>query len=214
MLDLNNHFLIAMPHVVDEDFLRSVLFVFDHGEGGAAALVINQPSESTFKDMFERIGLPLGRADLQGTPVYQGGPLFTERGFVLHEAQPVLALDAANDAGCHTNEIDGAVSFMPSNASFWASTLSVPGGLEMTTSRDLLEALSCGAGPQKIFLSLGYAAWNAGQLEQEIMRNDWLTVPAKHEIIFDTPPDKRYQAALALLGIDEVMLALDAGGLQ
>jgi putative transcriptional regulator len=208
MLDLNNHFLIAMPSMVDEDFFRSVLFVFDHGAGGAAALVINQPSDSTFKDMFARMNLPLGRVDLHGTPVYQGGPLFTERGFVLHEAQQTFEFDSGSGA---RHSADG---FVPSKASFWASTLSVPGGLEMTTSRDLLEALSCGAGPRKIFLSLGYAAWNAGQLEHEIMCNDWLTVPAKHEIIFDTPPDKRYQAALALLGIEEVMLALDTGGLQ
>jgi putative transcriptional regulator len=206
MLDLNNHFLIAMPSMVDEDFFRSVLFVFDHGAGGAAALVINQPSDSTFKDMFARMKLPLGRVDLNQAPVYQGGPLFTERGFVLHEAQQTLELDLEGS--------DSTRGFVPSKASFWASTLSVPGGLEMTTSHDLLEALSCGAGPQKIFLSLGYAAWNAGQLEHEIMRNDWLTVPAQHEIIFDTPPDKRYQAALALLGIDELMLTLDAGGLQ
>jgi putative transcriptional regulator len=204
MLDLNNHFLIAMPSMVDEDFFRSVLFVFDHGAGGAAALVINQPSGTTLKAMFKRMNLPLGRVDLQGTPVYQGGPLFTERGFILHEAQPVLEFDTKR----------AAEGFAPSKESFWASTLSVPGGLEMTTSHDMLEALSCGMGPQKIFLSLGYAAWNAGQLEHEIMCNDWLTVPAKHEIIFDTPPDKRYQEALALLGIDEVMLTLETGGLQ
>ena len=200
MLDLNNHFLIAMPGMVDEDFFRSVLFVFDHGAGGAAALIINQPSESSIKHMFARMDMPLRREDLQSTPVYSGGPVYTERGFVLHEAQQT-----------YEHGLDG---FKPTNASFWASTLSVQGGLEMTTSRDVLEAISSGAGPQKIFMALGYAAWQAGQLESEIMRNDWLTVPADHSIIFDTPPSERYKAALALLGIDEMMLALDVGGLQ
>jgi putative transcriptional regulator len=212
MLDLNNHFLIAMPSMVDEDFWRSVLYVFDHGAGGAAALVINQPSDSTLKQMFDRMHLPLRREDLHQAPVFHGGPLFKERGFVLHEAQQTLMYDDVGDI--RANSLDRTLAFVPSEESFWASTLSLPGGLEMTTSRDLLEALSCGVGPQKIFLSLGYAVWNAGQLEDEIMRNDWLTVPARHEIIFETPPDERYRAALALLGIDEVMLALDSGGLQ
>ena len=200
MLDLNNHFLIAMPSMVDEDFFRSVLFVFDHGVAGAAALVINQTDDTTLKHLFDRMDLPLRREDLHSTPVFQGGPLFTERGFVLHEAQQTFA--------------HGSEGFQPTPSSFWASTLTVPGGLEMTTSRDLLEALSCGAGPRKIFLALGYAAWNAGQLEQEIMHNDWLTVPAHHDIIFDTPPADRYKAALSLLGIDEMMLATDGGSLQ
>jgi putative transcriptional regulator len=200
MLDLNNHFLIAMPNMVDEDFFRSVLFVFDHGESGAAALVINHPSESTIKHMFARMDMPLRRDDLQTAPVFIGGPVFTERGFILHEAQETFE-----------HGVDG---FKSTKAPFWASTLSLADGLEMTTSRDVLEAVSSGAGPQKVFIALGYAAWQSGQLEQEIMRNDWLTVPADHSIIFDTPPAERYKAALALLGIDEMMLSLDPGALQ
>ena len=200
MLDLNNHFLIAMPSMADADFEKTVVFVFDHGTNGAAGLVINRPSESTIQQMFYRMDLDLRRQDLLSTPVFNGGPMFTDRGFVLHEAQDTLEL--------------GSEGFVPSNASFWMSTLEVPGGLEMTTSRDVLEALSIGAGPQKMFLALGYAAWQAGQLEREIAQNDWLTVPADHNIIFDLPVTKRYGAALSLLGLDEITLAPSGGLMQ
>jgi putative transcriptional regulator len=200
MLDLNNHFLIAMPSMDDADFEKTVVFVFDHGTNGAAGLVINRPSESTIQQMFYRMDLDLRRQDLLSTPVFNGGPMFTDRGFVLHEAQDTLEL--------------GSEGFVPSKASFWMSTLEVPGGLEMTTSRDVLEALSSGAGPQKMFLALGYAAWQAGQLEREIAQNDWLTVPADHSIIFDLPVTKRYSAALSLLGLDEITLAPSGGMMQ
>jgi putative transcriptional regulator len=200
MLDLNNHFLIAMPSMDDADFEKTVVFVFDHGTNGAAGLVINRPSESTIQQMFYRMDLDLRRQDLLSTPVFNGGPMFTDRGFVLHEAQDTLEL--------------GSEGFVPSKASFWMSTLEVPGGLEMTTSRDVLEALSSGAGPQKMFLALGYAAWQAGQLEREIAQNDWLTVPADHSIIFDLPVTKRYSAALSLLGLDEITLAPNGGMMQ
>ncbi len=200
MLDLNNHFLIAMPGMEDADFEKTVVFVFDHGKNGAAGLVINRPSESTMKQMFYRMDLGLGREDLLLTPVFNGGPVFTDRGFVLHEAQQTFEL--------------GDDGFAPSQASFWMSTLAVSGGLEMTTSRDVLEALACGAGPQKMFLALGYAAWQAGQLEHEIAHNDWLTVPADHRLIFDLPVAERYSAALALLGLDEIKLVPDGGVMQ
>jgi putative transcriptional regulator len=200
MLDLNNHFLVAMPGMVDTDFERTVVFVFDHGANGAAGLVINRPSESNIQEMFDRMDLGLGRADLLTAPVFNGGPVFTDRGFVLHEAQQTFEL--------------GDDGFVPSKASFWMSTLEIPGGLEMTTSRDVLEALSHGAGPKKMLLALGYAAWQAGQLEREITHNDWLTVPADHRIIFDVPVSKRYSAALALLELDEVKLVPDVGVMQ
>jgi putative transcriptional regulator len=198
MLDLNDHFLIAMPGMVDDDFERSVVFVFDHGKNGAAGLIINRPSASTIKQMFDRMDLPLGRSDLHHKHVFNGGPLYTDRGFVLHESQQTYEIAR----GGHQSE---------SKASFYASTLAVPGGLEMTTSHDVLDAFSMGAGPQKIFMTLGYAAWQAGQLEEEIMQNDWITAPAQHNIIFDVPTEQRYKAALALLGIDELRLSAMAG---
>jgi putative transcriptional regulator len=198
LLDLTNHFLIAMPSMVDDDFERAVVFIFDHGKNGAAGLVVNRPSESTIKHMFDRMDMPLRREDLHTHRVFEGGPAYTDRGFVLHEAQ-------------QTFEVGQGGYQMATQAPFYASTLAVPGGLEMTTSHDVLDALASGAGPQKIFIALGYASWHAGQLEDEIIRNDWLTVPAKHELIFDVPVAERYKAALALLGIDEVMLSSTAG---
>ncbi len=198
MLDLTNHFLIAMPSVVADGFERSVVFIFAHDKNGAAGLVINHPSKDTVQHMFERMDLSLRRRDLRQAPVFQGGPLHTDRGFVLHEAQQVAEVGFG---GLQTQ----------TQASFYAATLAIPGGLEMTTSHDVLDALASGAGPQKVLISLGYAGWKAGQLEQELMRNAWLTTPAAHKIIFDTPVPQRYQAALALLGIDEIMLGRDGG---
>ena len=87
----------------------------------------------------------------------------------------------------------------------------IPGGLEMTTSKDVLEALSTGAGPKRILITLGYAAWAQGQLESELAENSWLTVQADHAIIFDTPPEQRYARAMGLLGLDAGMLHGEAG---
>jgi putative transcriptional regulator len=132
--------------------------------------------------------MALGRDDLRTLPVFQGGPVQTERGFVLHDA------------------IDGG-----DGESVYASTLSIPGGLEMTTSRDVLEAMASGAGPRRVFVSLGYASWGQGQLESEITENSWLTVEADPVLIFDTPVEQRYEKAMALLGLAPWMLSPDAG---
>jgi putative transcriptional regulator len=133
----------------------------------------------------------LGRGDLAGTPVFHGGPVQTERGFVLHEA--VFAADAAPEEPVY------------------AATMTIPGGLEMTTSKDVLEALSTGAGPRKLLVSLGYSAWGEGQLESELAENSWLTVGADASVIFDTPVDQRYEKALSLLGLQSWMLSREAG---
>jgi putative transcriptional regulator len=187
-INLTNHFLIAMPGLSDALFGRSVVFMCEHSERGALGLVINKPSDICLPRLFEKIDLPMGRDDLQQTPVFQGGPVQTERGFVLHEALP---------AG--------------EGESVYASTLSIPGGLEMTTSKDVLEAMSSGAGPRKVFVTLGYASWAQGQLESEITENSWLTVAADPAVIFDAPVNERYERAMALLGLQPWMLAPDAG---
>ncbi len=187
-INLTNHFLIAMPSLSDELFRRSVVFMCEHSERGALGLVINKPSDILLPRLFEKVDLPLGREDLMTLPVFQGGPVQTERGFVLHEAI---------DAG------DGE--------SVYASTLSIPGGLEMTTSKDVLEAMASGAGPRKVFVTLGYASWGEGQLESEITENSWLTVEADPKLIFDTPVEERYDRAMALLGLESWMLSPDAG---
>lgn len=206
-INLTHHFLIAMPGLSDENFNRSVVYLCEHSERGALGLVINKASDLDMKALFEKVDLPLSRTDLAQQPVMQGGPVHTERGFVLHESMqpridPELDADAAPDP---------ALGAMDAGKGIYASTMAIPGGLEMTTSRDVLEALSNGAGPRKVLVSLGYAAWGQGQLESEIAENSWLTVGADPQVIFDTPIEQRYERALALLGLQTWMLAPDAG---
>jgi putative transcriptional regulator len=190
-INLTHHFLIAMPGLEDEAFARSVVYLCEHSARGALGLVINKPSDINLKGLFDKVELPLRRADLVGIPVFHGGPVQTERGFVLHEA--VFAGDAA-----------------PSEP-VYASTMTIPGGLEMTTSKDVLEAMSTGSGPRKVLVSLGYSAWGEGQLESELAENSWLTVSADTAVIFDTPVEQRYAKALSLLGLEAWMLSPDAG---
>lgn len=190
-INLTHHFLIAMPGMEDERFARSVVYMCEHSARGALGIVINKPSDINVKHLFDKVELPLGRADLVAAPVFQGGPVATERGFVLHE--PVFTgADKPEEA-------------------VYASTMTIPGGLEMTTSKDVLEALSTGAGPRKVLISLGYSQWGEGQLESELAENSWLTVDADASVIFDTPVDQRYDKALKLLGLEAWMLSRDAG---
>ena len=185
--NLSNQFLIAMPGMLDDSFAGSVVYLCEHSERGALGLVINKPIDIKLKNLFEKVELTLDRDDLAESPVYYGGPVQTERGFVLHER--------LDDDGGHYN-----------------SSLAIAGGgLEMTTSKDVLEALSHGAGPKKVLVTLGYSGWRAGQLEEEISRNGWINVNAEPGIIFDTPVEQRYDKALSLLGIDPRMLSQEAG---
>jgi putative transcriptional regulator len=190
-INLTHHFLIAMPGLEDESFARSVVYLCEHSSRGALGLVINKPSDIELRHLFEKVELPLGRNDLAGAPVFHGGPVQTERGFVLHEA--VFAADSAPQEPVY------------------AATMTIPGGLEMTTSKDVLEALSTGAGPRKVLVSLGYSAWGEGQLESELAENSWLTVGADLAVIFDTPVSERYEKALSLLGLQSWMLSPEAG---
>jgi putative transcriptional regulator len=189
--NLTNHFLIAMPGLQDEVFGRSVVYLCEHSPRGALGLVINKPAEMRMAALFDKVDLPLQRADLSESPVFQGGPVQTERGFVLHE--PII------------------VPSDTPNESLYASTMTIPGGLEMTTSKDVLEAIASGAGPRKVLVSLGYSAWGEGQLETELGENSWLTVNADPAVIFDTPVEQRYDRALALLGLQAWMLSTQAG---
>jgi len=185
-INLTNQFLIAMPGMAEDAFAGAVIYLCEHSEKGALGLVINKPIDITLKNLFEKVDLALDEEGLGAQPVFYGGPVQTERGFVLHDRQ--------NDDGSAYN-----------------STLSVPGGLSMTTSKDVLEALANGQGPKRVLITLGYSGWSAGQLEEELGRNNWLTVDATPEIIFDTPVADRYRRALAELGIDPRMLSTEAG---
>ncbi len=182
-IDFTNHFLIAMPKMADATFSGTVIYLCDHSERGALGLVINRPTDLDLKTLFKRLDLKLELEPLSQVPVYFGGPVQTERGFVLHE---------------------------PTDEQY-LSSMSVPGGLAMTTSKDVLEGVAQGKGPSKFLLTLGHAGWGAGQLEEEIASNGWLTVPAEASIIFDVPVEQRFSAALGLLGVSPAMLSSEAG---
>ena len=182
-INLTNQFLIAMPGMADPTFSGTVVYLCDHSERGALGLVINRPTDIDLKSLFDRIDLSLEIEPLLHLPVYFGGPVQTERGFVLHD----------------------------STSQHYTSSISIPGGLEMTTSKDVLEAVAQGQGPTRFLLTLGHAGWGAGQLEDEISRNGWLTVEAEPAVMFDTPAEQRFEAALLLLGVTLSMLSGEAG---
>ncbi|GCB04078.1 YqgE/AlgH family protein [Ralstonia sp. SET104] len=181
-INLTNQFLIAMPGMADSTFSGTVVYMCEHNERGALGLVINRPIDIDLATLFDKIDLKLEIHPLAEQSVYYGGPVQTERGFVLHDATGT-----------------------------YSSSLAVPGGLEMTTSKDVLEAVAQGGGPHRFILTLGYAGWSAGQLEEEISRNGWLTVQADPAIIFNVPAEERFAAALNLLGINPAMLSGEAG---
>ncbi|MBP7412639.1 MULTISPECIES: YqgE/AlgH family protein [Simplicispira] len=190
-INLTHHFLIAMPGMQDDSFARSVVYLCEHSERGALGLIINKPTDLSLKGLLDKVDLSLRRDDLADAPVFLGGPVQTDRGFVLHD--PMRSADA------------------PADESAYSSTMHVPGGLDMTTSKDVLEALSTGAGPRRVLVTLGYASWGEGQLESELAENSWLTVGADVSLIFDTPVDQRYDSALELLGLQAWRLSPQAG---
>jgi putative transcriptional regulator len=180
--DLTNHFLLAMPNMGDPHFGGAVVFIAEHSPKGALGLVINRPMELDMQALFERIDLKLEIAPLSRAPVFFGGPVQTDRGFVLHE--PLGA---------------------------WSSTVSIGDSIGLTSSKDVLEAVANGTGPSRLLVTLGYAGWGPGQLEEEIGRNAWLTVEADPALIFDVPVAERLNRGFGLLGIDPVFLSSAAG---
>ncbi len=181
--NLANHFLIAMPSMLDPVFGGTVVFLCEHNAQGALGVIINKPTDMSMDVLFERIELDLEIVPQPGGhPVMFGGPVQVERGFVLH-----------------------------SPAGPYSSTMPVSDAIALTTSKDILEAAAAGKGPDKMLVSLGCAGWSAGQLEEEITRNGWLTVSADPAVVFDLPVEQRFAAAMKLLGIDPAMLAGVAG---
>ena len=185
-LQLADHFLIAMPSMLDPIFGGTVVYICEHNDSGALGMIINRPTDMTMDVLFDRLDLsleinPHGSASARG-PVMFGGPVQVERGFVLHAP-----------------------------AADYNSSLNVSSDVSLTTSRDVLEAAARGEGPSRLLVTLGCAGWSAGQLEDEILRNGWLTVRADPAILFDTPVEERFAAAMSLLGIDPTMLSGEAG---
>jgi putative transcriptional regulator len=181
-IDLTHHFLIAMPNMADPYFARSLTYICEHNDQGALGLVVNRPIDMTMQSLFERLSLDLKNAEFADAPVYFGGPVQTDRGFVLHAP-----------------------------AGEWQSTLRVGEAIGLTTSKDILEAVGRGEGPRRVLVTLGYAGWSPGQLEHELSQNAWLTVQAADGIIFETPAEERLPAAMELLGVDFARLQDEAG---
>jgi putative transcriptional regulator len=180
--NFTHHFLIAMPAMADPHFAHTLTYVCEHNKDGALGIVVNKPTDMTLSTLFEQIDVPLVDAQLRQTPVHFGGPVQVDRGFVLH--RPL---------------------------GNWQSTLAISDDLGLTTSKDVLEAVARGEGPKSVLVSLGYAGWSAGQLEQEIAQNAWLTVEANAGVLFETPAEARLPAAMRLLGIDFSRLSDDVG---
>lgn len=181
-LDLTHHFLIAMPAMADPFFSRTLVYVCEHTEQGALGIVVNRPIDLSLGELFEKVGIELKAADLARLPVHFGGPVQTDRGFVLHRP-----------------------------AGNWQSTLTVREDIGLTSSRDILAAIGQGAEPHAFLVTLGYAGWGAGQLEAELGQNAWLTLPASPDILFEQPPEERLPLAMQRLGIDFAQLSDVAG---
>ena len=179
---LRNQFLVAMPSLSDEQFGQTVTLLCEHNDEGALGLVVNRPTDLKLADMLSHLGLDTSHFSEAGPPVFWGGPVQPERGFVEHT-------EAGN----------------------WDATLTISDTLHLTTSRDILDALAAGSGPSHYIVLLGYAGWDAGQLESEILHNAWLNTPVDQQILFDTPSSDRWQAATRLLGVDFTQLTSAAG---
>lgn len=177
-----NNLLIALPSLQDSDFARSVTLICQHDGDGAMGVVVNRPSEYTLGEVLQQMGISSDSESLQSQIVLAGGPVHPERGFVLHDGDRE-----------------------------WDSTLAVGGGLYLTTSRDVLEALARGEGPTQAVVALGCAGWGAGQLEQELVDDGWLMVPSRREVLFDLPLPERWQAAAGSIGVDLVNVAGHSG---
>ncbi|MCU7905227.1 MAG: YqgE/AlgH family protein [Candidatus Thiodiazotropha sp. (ex Epidulcina cf. delphinae)] len=180
--NLTDHFLIAMPRLEDPNFFHTVTYICEHTSEGAMGIVINRPMELHLADIFEQLEIRISSTKVAEQAVYIGGPVQSDRGFVLHDA---------------TTE--------------WTSTLQVTQEISVTTSLDVLEAIACGKGPHHSLVALGYAGWGAGQIESELAQNAWLSGPAQSDIIFNRASRERWQAAADLLGVDLNLLSGDTG---
>jgi putative transcriptional regulator len=181
-INLTDHFLIAMPAMDDPYFSKSLIYIAEHNDQGALGLIVNRPIDMTLATLFEKIDVPFESPELANLPVFFGGPVQTDRGFVLH--RPV---------------------------GDWQSTLAVNQEVGLTSSRDVLQSVARDGQPREMMVTLGYSGWGAGQLENELAQNAWLTVPANAHILFDMPYEERLPSAMEILGIDFANLAVKAG---
>ena len=171
--NLTNQFLIAMPSLADPNFSHTVTYVCAHNEDGAMGIVINRPLDMALGEVLRQMELESESDKVESMPVYHGGPVQTDRGFILHHSD-----------------------------TDWQSSIRISDSIGIATSRDILQSIAAGKGPSESLVALGYAGWGAGQLEEEIKENAWLSGPADLNVIFNTPSEKRWSAAAALLGVE------------
>lgn len=181
-VSLSNQFLIAMPTLADPNFSRTVTFMCEHSDQGALGIVINRSLDMTLGEIFEQMEIDTSQASHADAPVYQGGPVQNDHGFVLHEP-----------------------------LGNWQSTLPITETVGLTTSQDILQAIAEDRGPDDWLVALGYAGWGPGQLEREMSENAWLNGPADTSVVFRLPEEQRWQAAATKLGVDLSTLSGDAG---
>ena len=180
---LKDHFLLAMPHLEDPNFAGSLSYLCDHDEKGTMGVIVNRPLELTLEALFEQLELGGEESPHRNAPVYYGGPVHKDRGFILHRG----------------------------SSTPWDSSIQVTEELALTTSMDMLQALAAGEGPEDFLVCLGCAGWEAGQLEQEILENAWLTVEGRADILFEVAPEQRLGAAAGILGVDLNLMTREAG---
>ncbi len=179
---LTNQLLIAMPGMADPNFSSTVTLICEHNDQGALGIVINRPLTLQLGGLFEQLDVTDADPDVSLDPVLLGGPVSVERGFVLHNSE-----------------------------SHFESSITVSDDIQLTLSRDIIDALASGSGPKKSLVALGYAGWEAGQLEDEMLANSWINVPASPDIVFETPFEQRWTSAARKLGIDISQISPDAG---
>ncbi|MDD1613587.1 MAG: YqgE/AlgH family protein [Methylococcaceae bacterium] len=179
---LNNQFIIAMPGLADPNFFHTVTYLCQHNEEGALGIVVNRSAEMKLGEIFKQMKIRVTSHCAAETLVFAGGPVQQERGFVLH-----------------------------TSGGGWDATMAVSESISLTTSRDVIEAIAVGKGPEQYLVALGYAGWGEGQLEQEILANAWLNTHYSKHVLFDTPINTRWRAAAEQLGIDINQLTTQAG---
>nr|WP_163501487.1 YqgE/AlgH family protein [Halomonas socia] len=183
MQSLKHHFLLAMPHLEDVNFAGSLSYLCDHDDNGTMGVIVNRPLDLTLDALFEQLNLGGDDSPHRDAPVYYGGPVHKDRGFILHRG----------------------------SATHWDSSIQVADDIALTTSMDMLQALADGRGPEQFLVCLGCAGWEAGQLEGELKENAWLTVEGSAQILFEVPAEQRLQAAAGSLGVDLNLMSREAG---
>ncbi len=181
---LGNHFLVSMPQLKDDNFARTVTLICQHDENGALGVVVNRLSNYRLGEVFNQLGIIVSDPDRADLPVFEGGPVHQEYGLIIH----------SNELTRH-----------------WESSLKISDHLSLTSSKDILIEIACGNGPENALMSLGYAGWGAGQLEQEIMQNAWFSTPVEHSILFDSLVEEKWQLAAQLIGMDYSKLTSQVG---